>query len=406
MISRAPHGRKLKRRQLISGLVGAGYSLLLAACLPKAQPNRLPTPAITRTVTPTTFLPDTPTSVPSPTVTPTRVPAPWLTPTISPSLAAATARADNYDQAHIRVVLESMLDRLGGFGNLVRPGSRVGLKVNLTGGPWSDGPGKPKAVETYATHPAVLGALCELLKDAGAARLTIMDGLGDETTFDKWGYTDMAKPLSLGLLNLCKPDPYADYIRFPVGQGHLVYDFFWLNPMLAELDVFISVAKLKCHSTAGVTLTLKNLIGLTPIEKYKRLPVDTNRSALHNAALYAFDNRLPKVIIDLNRARRVDFALIDGIHTVEGGAGPWEKTLNPVAPGVLVAGFNPVVVDAVATALMGFDPEAVSGSLPFLHGDNHLALASQAGLGTHHLADIQVLGPEIQDLKFPFKPAP
>jgi hypothetical protein len=55
---------------------------------------------------------------------------------------------------------------------------------------------------------------------------------------------------------------------------------------------------------------------------------------------------------------------------------------------------------------MGFDPQAPGGSQPFLHGDNHLATAAGLGLGTNRLAEIHVCGPQISDVRYPFKPAP
>jgi uncharacterized protein (DUF362 family) len=296
-----------------------------------------------------------------------------------------------------------MIDSLGGFGDLLKPQSRVGIKVNLTGGTWWDTPDKPPAYEYFATHPAVVGALCELLIDAGASQLIVMDGLGDETNFDAWGYTAMAAPLGVELLDLCKPYPYRSYGRFPVGEKSQIYSEFLLNHTLAEIDMLISVAKLKCHSIAGVTLSLKNQIGLAPINEYRLDPQHNNRSAFHGSADY--DTRLPRVIIDFNLACPVHFGVVDGIATAEGGAGPWDEGLSQVKPGLLFAGRNPVSVDAVCTAVMGFNPEAGSGEMPFNKSDNHLALAHAAGLGTHRLADIPITGLPIEEIRFPFRPA-
>jgi uncharacterized protein (DUF362 family) len=99
----------------------------------------------------------------------------------------------------------------------------------------------------------------------------------------------------------------------------------------------------------------------------------------------------------------VRLALIDGIKTVEAGAGAWDAGYNPVQPGLLVAGKNPVVTDAVAAALMGFDPDAPSGSHPFSYADNHLRLAREAGLGTNRLGEIGIVGAEMTGAVFPFK---
>jgi hypothetical protein len=70
-----------------------------------------------------------------------------------------------------------------------------------------------------------------------------------------------------------------------------------------------------------------------------------------------------------------------------------------------LAGKNALAVDTVSTAVMGFNPQAESGDSPFLGGENHLALASEAGLGCFDLKQIQVLGASIEEVLFPFKPA-
>jgi uncharacterized protein (DUF362 family) len=296
-----------------------------------------------------------------------------------------------------------MISNLGGLSDLIRPGVRVGIKANLTGGTWWDSPSKPPSPEFFVTHPAVIGALAGLLKDAGAGSITVMDGLGDPTNFDKWGYVAMATSLGLKLVDLNLPAPQTGFTRLAVNGTPLVYADFWVNAVLTEIDVFISVAKMKCHTTTGVTLAMKNLFGLAPTSEYRRSPKDNNRSAFHESTI--FDTRVPKVILDLNRARPIDLAIIDGIFTAEAGAGPWDVDMKQIKPGLLVAGRNPVAVDAVATALMGFDPTTAAGTLPFIGSENHIALANQMGLGPHRLEEIQVKGAVIQAVRMAFKPA-
>jgi uncharacterized protein (DUF362 family) len=230
-----------------------------------------------------------------------------------------------------------------------------------------------------------------------------MDGLGDETSFQAWGYNDLLKPLGVQLVDLCKPAPYPVFSPLQTGKNARIFNFFFVNGVLKELDTFISVAKLKCHSTAGVTLSMKNLFGLVPISEYRLKPSDTNRSAFHGDA--EFDTRVPRVILDLNQARPIQLALIDGIMTAEAGAGPWDAQMAQVKPGLLVASKNPVAADAVSTALMGFDPDAAAKTTPFMGSDNHLLLAREAGLGTNRLDEITVHGPSIAEARFLFKPA-
>jgi uncharacterized protein (DUF362 family) len=106
--------------------------------------------------------------------------------------------------------------------------------------------------------------------------------------------------------------------------------------------------------------------------------------------------------VDINRARPIDLALIDGIKTAQGGEGPWIATLAPIEPGLLFAGKDAVATDAAATAAMGFDPTEVRSHVPFLQGDNHLNIAHERGLGTNLLEEITVAGPSIQEVQVQF----
>lgn len=308
---------------------------------------------------------------------------------------------NTYEVPQLRHKILDMFQQLGGLEDIIRPGARVTIKPNLTGNTWSDAKLPAPATELFVTHPALVQALSELLIDAGAGQITIVEGLGDEAIFRAWGYEDVASRVNADLVDLCKPAPYSDFVAFPVGRGRQIYDVLYMNAALKEVDVFISFAKMKCHSTTGVTLSLKNLIGLPPISLYRRDEKQNHRSAFHESTEY--DRRLPRVAIDLNLAMPIHLALIDGIKTVEGGAGVWDTGYNPVQPGLLIASKNPVASDAVATALMGFDPDAASGSNPFSYADNHLFLAREAGLGTNRLKEIGVLGAEVANVVFPFK---
>ena len=159
---------------------------------------------------------------------------------------------------------------------------------------------------------------------------------------------------------------------------------------------------MKCHFSVGVTHSMKNLVGLTPVEHYRTSPDHFWRSDLHGDDYGP--KRLPRAIIDLNRARPIHFALVDGIKAAEGGEVP-RGSFKPVEPGMLIAGRNPVATDAVATAVMGFDPRTEYPAAPFLHGENYLNLASDLGLGSNDLEKIEVAGVPIEQVRFEFSPS-
>lgn len=314
----------------------------------------------------------------------------------------ALAQAATYDRAAIRERVFGQIEALGGLADVVHPGDKVGIKVNLTGGMWWESQTGVPAVNSMFTHPEVVRALVEAVLEAGAGEVVIVEGVWDDTSYAV-GYTDIAADLGVRLVDLNAPRRGESFITQPVAGGGLVYGDFLLHPILNEIDVFMSVAKMKCHKLAGVTLSMKNLVGITPLQPYQ--PVGgSNRAKLHGDG-EAYRVRLPSVIVDLCRARPIDFALIDGVKTSEGGEGPWIEGWNPVEPGILVAGKNAVATDAVATAAMGFDPGTDGfAAAPFLDCLNHLQLAHEMGLGPYRLEQIEIVGASLDEVRFAFKP--
>jgi len=295
------------------------------------------------------------------------------------------------------------VEEAGGLAGVCNPGDKAALKVNLTGG-LNFNPSKGfSATESYVTHPEIVRAFGELLIDAGAKQLYIVEALYDQGSVISWGYEQMAKELGASIIDLNTPSPYKDFVNIPVGPDWFIYETFLLNPILQDVDVFISIAKMKCHYNCGITLAMKNLVGLVPVSKYRLSDDHWWRSALHGLENET-KTRLPRVILDLNRVRPIDFALIDGIMTAEGGESP-RGSFHPVQPGVLAAGSNAVAVDAVVTAVMGFDPLAIPPTPPFLRADNYLSLASELGMGTNHLEAIQVVGASMEEVETSFNPA-
>ena len=335
--------------------------------------------------------------------TKTKAPSATNTPELAYLSTVSLSRQSDYDKTTLKQTMIKMLDEIGGISDIVPQGAHVGIKLNLTGGTWWDTPDKPPANEYFVSHPAVAEVLAELFIDAGAAKITMMDGLGDKFNFRNWGFEEVANRLGINLVDLCEPAPYKSFIPFPIGDDYLIYSQFLLHPVISEVDTFVSLAKLKVHATAGVTLSMKNLIGLAPISAYRNNIEHNNRSAFHGNA--AFDERLPKVIIDLNKIRPIDLGIIDGIATAEGGAGPWENKIRQIKPGVLLAGKDPLALDSVGTMVMGFDPFTPGGEPPFSGGLNHLILAHEAGLGTMDLSKVRIAGEPIQDVKVDFLPA-
>ncbi len=332
--------------------------------------------------------------------------APLTLPT-APSASAAKAtvaidKISSYDPQAVRQSLETLLDGIGGLGDVIRPGARVAVKINLTGGSWWPSKFTQPTTEIYLTHPQVVRSLCELLRDAGASKISIVEGLFEPDTWGVWGYDEVAKAVNAELVDLNKPEPYPGFTTMSPGINPFVYEDFTLNPILGEIDAFISVPKLKCHYTAGVTMAMKNLVGITPMGKYQKSPKDNNRTMIHGGFQDGVDHRLIGNILDLNRTRPVTLSIVDGIYTCEGGEGPWNKTMRARKANMMLAGKDPLATDVVCTAVMGFDPTAADRTAPFVRSENYLRMAGELGLGTFPLGDIYVAGASIDDVRLPF----
>jgi hypothetical protein len=175
------------------------------------------------------------------------------------------------------------------------------------------------------------------------------------------------------------------YRRVAVPGGGSLFPAYELNASYVDCDVYVSLAKLKNHRDAGVTLSMKNNFGITPTSLYGGSQPDENRTSNRGTILHAGTEspaaglpqeidpasprratfRVPRHIVDAVGIRPIDLAVIDGIETVSGGEGPWHRGLARQTPRLLLAGRNPVCTDAIATAAMGYDPLAAPGTGPF-----------------------------------------
>lgn len=350
----------------------------------------------------------------------------------TPAAPVALARCDSYG-ADVSLILRKMFDQLGGLGRLVK-GKTVAIKVNLTGNPDARLGYLPIGRTTWI-HPSVLGATVRLLGEAGASRIRILESpwksaepLEEYMISAGWepvDFVNAAKRVEFENTNYLGRG--KEYVRFPVPHGGLLFPAFDLNHSYRDLDVFVSIGKLKEHRTAGVTLSMKNCFGITPCTIYgdgagvnepglvpqggrgpihsgSRQPSKTSPPEIDPASPRDAGYRVPRCVADLVAARPIHLAIVDGIESMTGGETAGRNNRH-VRPRVLIAGTNPVCVDAVGTAVMGFDPMAERGAAPFERCDSTLRLAEQLGAGTRDLSRIEVIGERIQDVVLDYRKA-
>jgi uncharacterized protein (DUF362 family) len=350
----------------------------------------------------------------------------------APTSPVSVARCTTYDPAELLATMEKMFDRIGGLKRLVN-GKTVAIKVNLTGAPESLVNGQPVG-DTHYTHPQVVAATTHLIGRAGARRIRLLESpmstigpVEEYVSRAGWQVRDiLGAAAHVEWENTNFLGNGKKYSRLTVPSGGLLFPAYDVNHSYEDCDVFVSLAKMKEHGTAGITLSMKNSFGILPASIYssgagKDEPDENpqgSRQAIHTGALQPARSapqekdpkspreggyRVPRAVVDLVAARPIDLAIVEGVRTMTGGEGPWAREAKTVVnPGVIVAGRNPVTTDAVCMAVMNFDPMADRGTPPFETCDSTLRLAEQAGIGTRDLRRIEVVGSRVEQVRFDF----
>jgi len=209
---------------------------------------------------------------------------------------------------------------------------------------------KPNLVEfdqntVINTHPKMVHAALEAFRAAGAADVRVAEGPGHRrvtldladaagyfSTFPKFEslFTDLNLD-EVTKVNLVRPHSKLTSLYLP-------------NTVLG-CDLLVSMPKMKTHHWVGATLSMKNLFGLVPGGVY-----GWPKNVLHWAGI-------GESIADLHTLFPRTFSIVDGIVGMEGN-GPIQGTPRPM--GIVVAGADPVAVDATCCRIMHIDPRRVS----------------------------------------------
>lgn len=228
---------------------------------------------------------------------------------------------------------------------------------------------KPNYVTTdhpstgITTESRVIEGVLSFLRQHGVKEILIGEGTGFGDTFEAFrvaGVDRVAERWNVRMVDLNK-DEFIE-VRPPNARTLKKVKI----AKTALESTIVSVPKLKPHREASVTLSLKNMMGaMTP------------KGSMHS--------HLSQNIIDLASVVKPSIAVIDGIIAGEGH----ETSGNPVKMNLVIAGTDPVAVDAVGAAVMGIPPESVK----------HLRLAEESGLGTCDLERIQIVGEPIEKVQ-------
>jgi uncharacterized protein (DUF362 family)/Pyruvate/2-oxoacid:ferredoxin oxidoreductase delta subunit len=265
---------------------------------------------------------------------------------------------ETYDSGTVRRAVTGVLAPLGGIGRFVHPGMQVLLKPNLVSA--------ADLERAVTTHPAVVQAIAELVRAAGATVL-IGDSPGGpvENGPRVWRKSGMAEVADRTGARLVHFDGVV-WKRLDGANGP--QDYFVARPAL-EADLVINLPKLKTHILTLYTGAVKNLFGAIP---------GTRKREVHCRAPGVRD--FSQALVDVLELVRPGLTLMDGVLGQEGNGPGMGGT--PRRYGCLAASADPVALDTVIAQALGYRPGEVL----------HLPQASVRGLGVSDLDAVRVVG--------------
>lgn len=238
------------------------------------------------------------------------------------------ARAPPKDE-QVYGLVKKAVDLVGGIKSVVQPGQTVALKPNVVTGRVT-GPG-------VVTDKRVVEAMIRLCKEAGAAKVLVVEGAGYFTETGKAlelsGVKEMAEKAGAEVVDVDK----GSLVELKVPDP-LIVDKIKVSKAFMDADIRINLPVMKTHDQLLVTLGVKNLKGVVQ-KPMKR--------EFHRVGVV-------KGIIDLNKVVPLNLTVLDAIVAME-GLGP---SFGPkVQLNTIMASKDVWALDRVASLAMGFKME-------------------------------------------------
>lgn len=289
-----------------------------------------------------------------------------MTRSAPPTVSLVSCRS--YERSQVEDAVRKSVDLLGGMSAFVSDGEKVLIKPNMLAARTPE-----KAV---TTHPEIVRATIRLVREVGGIPVVGDSPAGPSTDAILRHLADKT-----GIATVCEEAsaPFAlftDYENVACNSGRVAQSF-TLTKTLAEVDMVISLAKLKTHSFTGFTGGVKNLFGL----------VHGLRKAEYHMRMR--DVRyFSEMLVDLAECVKPRLTIMDAVVGMDGD-GPSAGRLRGIES--ILASANPHALDVVALELVGVDPKSVWTT----------NIAMERGLvPARGAAEIDVIGGNLEEMGF------
>ncbi|HNY76985.1 MAG: DUF362 domain-containing protein [Sedimentisphaerales bacterium] len=250
------------------------------------------------------------------------------------------------------VMFDKAIEAIGGMSSVVKKDQVVVVKPNIA---WDKPP------ETGAnTNPVLVKRIVEHCFKAGARKVYVLDHTCHDCrkTYESSGIMAAAQAAQATVVFA---NGEEDYVPVTIPKA-AVLKTTKVHKLIAECDVLIDVPVLKNHGGAGVTVAMKNLMGVV-----------WDREYYHKAGLH-------ECIADFCHYRRPDLNVVDAYRIMLRN-GPYQGQPADIAVRKsLLLSRDIVAADAAGAKLFGSDPAQT----------RHIQLANDSGIGTMNLEKLNI----------------
>ena len=272
------------------------------------------------------------------------------------------ANYDDKDLGIVKKMVKEAVDEVGGFGSVIKPGDRVLIKANIC---WHISPDTG-----VVNDPRVIESVISLIKEETDPReVTLAErlGMGRDTNygFQATGIAEIAKRAGVDRLLPLEEDAR---IQVVISKAKALIKPVHIPKSFLDADVIIYIPKMKTHKICDITLNMKLTQGVFTYSETQRA---------HRADI-------EQKFVDMLRVIKPDLSIVDAIWAMQGqGPGsPYPEDLIKDM-NLIIAGKDPVAVDAVGAYIMGYDPLYEVGLIRGAHME---------GLGVGDLKNIAIKG--------------
>lgn len=262
-----------------------------------------------------------------------------------------------YDLVAVRdggpdVMFDKAIASLGGMTKFVKKGQKVVVKPNIG---WDVAPER-----AGNTNPKLVGRIIRHCLDAGASEVYVFDNTCDawNLCYKNSGIEKAVKDAG-GKLVPGNTEGYYQEVQIPRGK---MLKSAKVHELILSSDVFINVPVLKHHSSANVSLSMKNLMGIVWDRRY-----------WHR-------NDLQQCIADFASWRKPTLNVIDGYRVMMRNGPRGVSEADVVNMKQMIVSADMVAADAAATKIFGSQPADIP----------HIRIASEMKVGTMELDKLSI----------------